>query len=192
MNDTDFLKNIILMKVGYQTGETLSQIVARKSQEELDTGSIFWGYGGKVCHPLKQIRPFATEIEKAGGRLSLVMIETSSKFDSWRKPALEYSIDNRHIEWQPIPKGISVTGSEFAIVCKNLQRVSELHLDLSIYNVGIGQRRNTPLEDYFKGRTDKACASRNNPSELMRTNTRPPIKIAYIADIIEPYAVMLR
>ena len=46
MNDTDFLKNIILMKVGYQTGETLSQIVARKSQEEctaplkLDTKSV--------------------------------------------------------------------------------------------------------------------------------------------------------
>ncbi len=189
------LKYIVLMKVGSQADETLDEtlekIVARKSKEEIEAGRIFWGYGGTVCNPFKQVHPFAQIAQQAGERLLLVMVKTPSHFESWRGLSNAYSIDHAKKIWQPIPEGITIRGSQHAIVCKNLRTVSSLKLNLSAYKVGVGDRKDTPLKDYFRGRVDKACAYLSE-TEIAQTDYDPLIEVAYIADVIEPYAVMLR
>lgn len=63
--DTE-LDHIIYMKYGVHAGHTVEEIIARKSEEYHRTGKMFWGYGGTICHPTKQVQPFVRDIISRG------------------------------------------------------------------------------------------------------------------------------
>src|ERR1700722_17190385 len=88
---------IIFMKVGTHAGESLRDIVKRKSRELADTGEIFWGYGGPTCHPLYHVQPFAKDLRQDGHGIFLAMEPMDSKHFAEPKLAEEYSDDG--VSW---------------------------------------------------------------------------------------------
>jgi hypothetical protein len=177
---------MIFMKVGTHAGESFDSILQRKQQEYKDTGCIFWGYGGAACHPLKQVRPFVTRTIKKNGSIYLFMEPINSKANPILMPAVEYSEDG--VIWKPIPKGITVTGSKYALILDEI-RPGDLEIPLSEYEVGIGPSAGNPANNYIKGHVDKAC--------LVRRPYLPPQeqyikKVAFSAKVLDPYAVLLR
>jgi hypothetical protein len=169
------------MKVGMHDSEAWDTIVRRKTFEELDVGVTYWGYRGSVCHPLKQVQPFA----RATGDepVAVFMIRTRSDFEGPFIPAREESSDG--IVWSPIRDGITTTG-RYALVLRSLQPIRDC-VDLGMYEVGIGAHEGTPLSAYFRGRVDKACG-RLAPA-LGEADVRV---LAMRAELVHPYAVMLR
>src|SRR5258706_5077633 len=111
-------KGILFMKVGLHAQESLENIIARKQREFDDAGAIFWGYGGNTCHPVRHVRPFATEQSELGRVVTLVMEKMESKHSADPELAKEYSDDG--INWLPVPKGINVKGSRYALVLDKL------------------------------------------------------------------------
>ncbi len=50
------------MKYRVHASEKVESIIQRKSKEHEGIKQTFWwGYGGKVCHPIKQVQPFVKE-----------------------------------------------------------------------------------------------------------------------------------
>ena len=180
------LKSFILMKIGYHVNETLEEIITRKQKEQSICGKIFWGYGGTLCHPITQVVPFMQKvIQKDIITPVFAMSFTPSRFNTTLRTSQEYSLDGKI--WNTLPTGVMVTTSKQAIVCRNLQRVDQA-LNLSKYEVAVGPSKGKPLSKYLSYRTDKACAIL---SEKSNSNNKV-LKINYIAEIIEPYAVCLR
>ena len=65
-------ESFVFMKVGQHAGEDFESIIKRKTEEIKNTGMSFWGYGGPMCHPTKQIQPFAKSvIEKCQRRTKI-------------------------------------------------------------------------------------------------------------------------
>jgi len=181
------LRCIILMKVGFHTDEALSEIVRRKTSEEEECGKVFWGYGGTLCHPLTQIKPFVQRAQEQNLKPMLVMAFTPSRFaitdSEW---AREMSVDKK--VWKPIPPGVYVKGSRYAIVCKGFRKANE-EIDLAAYKVAVGKRRGMRLSDYIRHRIDKACAFRARKTHPEQGTT---VAISYVAEIVRPYAVFVR
>ena len=180
-------RNLIFMKVGNHAGESFEQILERKNQEFRDAGRIFWGYGGSACHPLQQVQPFAKLSIREEGQILLVMEFVDSKADPEIVPATEYSADG--ITWNPVPDGIRVTGSRYALVLSEI-RPGELILPADDYEVGIGPSRGKTAAEYLKGRVDKGCFSLHH--EVSQSTSVSRKKISYIAELLDPYAVVLR
>ena len=181
------LRCIVFMKVGFQVDETLEEIIRRKSKEEEDYGKIFWGYGGTLCHPLSQIKPFVRRAQALNLKPMLVMAFTPSRFvTSNSEWATEISEDGK--VWEPIPSGVHIKGSRYAIVCKCLQEVDG-EIDLASYEVAVGSRRGMRLSEYIRHRVDKGCAFQTCKPRLDRVK---PVTISYVAEIVEPYAVFVR
>src|SRR4051794_17156282 len=67
----DDLTFVLLMKVGVHAGEPLDSIILRKQEEERMSAFLLWGYGGTLCHPSTQVRPFAEQAALAGRPLYL-------------------------------------------------------------------------------------------------------------------------
>lgn len=176
-------KNIVYMKYGYHAKEHEQDIVKRKKLEFQKSGKMFWGYGGVVCHPIKQVQPFAKKFND----VFLAMSLTSSKPTMEGYLAKEYSIDGKI--WKKIPNGIKVTGSKYALVCSSLVTVKR-NIDLSQYNVAIGPSKNKLASEYIKFRIDKGCLINNNKLEKGDDSTMVEIRLC--AKIIHPYAVLLR
>lgn len=173
------LAAILYMKVGFHVDETLEQILARKSREERASGAVFWGYGGTLCHPTRQVQPFA---RGQGDRpISVVLSVTPSRFTTVRRAASEYSVDGD--AWHPLPVGVSVTGSAFALVCREL-RPAALSLDLARYEVAVGPSAGRSLAAHIRHRVDKACATR------VRDGADPPhpVEIGLVAELVPPFA----
>jgi hypothetical protein len=163
---------LLFMKVGLHAGETFEQIIARKRHEYDVAGSIFWGYGGGTCHPTRAVQPFAKMTIEEGNNIYIVMEEINSHHPPTNIVAKEFSADG--INWKPIPEGIEVRGSRYAIVLEELQD-GDLDIDLSSYK---------------GGRVDKACIALN---ENGQTGIDPQIKkIRFAAKIKAPYAVFTR
>lgn len=180
----------LFMKVGDHAGENWEAILARKRKEFDDAGFSFWGYGGNACHPISQVQPFARLAIKEQGGICLVMEPIDSKADPDVVPATEFSRDG--ILWEPIPKGICVTGSRYAFVLDEIKPGS-LTIELSQFEVGIGPSAGKGAEAYLQGRTDKGCLVKSkNP----RQSDLPPEKLVkkagYTAALKEPFAVLLR
>ena len=125
----------IFMKVGNHAGESFEAILVRKNREREQAGRIFWGYGGTVCHPLMQVQPFARLYTKSHGRIYLFMEPMDSKANPAIDPAKEYSDDG--VTWHPLPDGISVLGSRYALVLDEIQP-REIDVGIEQYVVGIG------------------------------------------------------
>jgi hypothetical protein len=189
MDDKIKQAGLIFMKVGLHAQESIEDIVERKQREFDEAGSIFWGYGGNTCHPLTMVQPFAKEVEKSGNEILIVMQKMNSKHAAPPEIAKEYSDDG--VDWQPIPKGIEVRGSRYALVLDKL-RVEEFDLDLGELQVGIGPSRGRKADQYLVGQADKGCFL-YTPRELPLVQEEQPLKrIGLVANVKVPYAVFLK
>jgi hypothetical protein len=184
---------LIFMKVGRHAQETIEDIIKRKQHEYEATGSIFWGYGGPTCHPISMVQPFGKQIEEAGSQLFIVMNKIDSKYatrpEPPHEPAKAYSADRE--DWKPIPKGIEVRGSQFAMVLDEL-RLDEFEIDLGELEVGIGPSRGRKAHHYMLGQVDKGCF-RHVPREVpVAREERVIKKIGLVARVKAPYAVFIK
>lgn len=178
----------VFMKVGKHARESLDFILERKQRELDATGKIFWGYGGGTCHPTKQVQPFCRSRILAGQtEIYLLMQSVNSLADPKIAPAREYSVDN--VNWEPIPKGIQVTGSKYALVLDEIQPMN-LELDPREYVVGIGDSAGKHAIDYLKGRVDKGCFERTGKVASHPVAKRHAIGLK--ARLQEPFAVFVR
>ena len=178
----------IFMKVGNHAGESFDAILERKNREWQQAGRVFWGYGGAVCHPLMQVQPFARLYEKKDGRIYLFMEPMDSKANPAIEPAREYSDDG--VTWQPLPDGISVLGSKYALILDKIQPC-EVEIGIEQYVVGIGNSRGKSAAEYLQGRVDKGCLTRaSGLSSLSNPLFKRAVKFS--AQLLEPYAVLLR
>ncbi len=184
---------IIYIKVGTHAGETIDEIISRKQGEEKRAGLFFWGHGSGMLNPSTRVIPFVEESRHRGIMpkvLMHIMYRNSGKnYSSNSHIAQYYSIDNKN--WKPIPKGILVTGSKYALVCKNLRKV-ETFIDLGMYKVANGKGKGMLLNSYIRYRVDRACAFLKDPlpEDLARSDTT--VEISYVTDLVEPYAVFLK
>jgi len=179
---------IVFMKVGLHAGEDFASIIQRKKQEIADTESAFWGYGGMVCHPLTQVRPFAQRVISTGAHPFLLMNVIKGRAGFPSKGAVrasEYTIDRKN--WFAVPDGVCVTGSKNALVIEDLQEVC-LDLSLIDYEVAVGPNKGRNAVCYLQGRTDKACLELT----VDRKPGTPLHTISYVARLCEPWAVVLR
>lgn len=172
----------IFMKVGDHAQETWDSILERKQKEIKTAGVSFWGYGGNTCHPLR-VQEFS---QYNKGKLYLLMQKIKSNDHQVVGQATEYSVDGQH--WSPIPKGVTVTGSKYALLLGEIQP-GELLLSISQFKVGIGPNRGKPAMDYLRGRVDKACLELDPKRPLDPENIK---QISVIAKVTEPYAVFVR
>ncbi|HEY4217893.1 MAG TPA: hypothetical protein VGM67_12200 [Gemmatimonadaceae bacterium] len=181
------LDHIVFMKVGRHAGETFEQIIERKRREYDAAGCIFWGYGGGTMHPITRVQPFARMRVEHGERISIVMQEILSRHPDTEVFAQEYSRDGVH--WEPIPQGVRVRGSRYALVLNEIQH-GELDINLGEYQVGTGPSEGKDAETYIRGRVDKGCLTRVKVIE----NASPEdlTKVHFAAMLEEPYAVVLR
>ncbi len=189
MNDSIKKAGLIFMKVGLHAQESIEDIVKRKQREFEEAGSIFWGYGGNTCHPLTMVQPFAKEVEESGNQVLIVMQKIDSKHAAPPEIAKQYSDDG--VNWQPIPKGIEVRGSRYALVLDEL-RVEEFELDLGELQVGVGPSRGRKADKYLIGQVDKGCFHYKH-RELLDSHNEQVVKhIELVARVKEPYAVLLK
>ncbi len=174
------------MKFGYHAEEGEDSIIKRKQMEFENAGRIFWGYGGVICHPLKQVQPFVGNVNKRNLKAYLAMSFTPSKPLINGIKAEEYSIDG--VNWDSLPKGIIVKGSKYAIVCSRLYTINE-EINLYDYNIAIGQSEGKNAGDYIRYRVDKGCLTRNLDFQQRKSDIK---EIKLYAEIIYPYAVFIR
>jgi hypothetical protein len=185
------LQNIVLMKYGPYYGEDTLAVIDRKRLEFSKHGYFFWGYGGTTCHPITRLRPFAKQATRFGGKVYLALTPTESKFGILTAPRKRFSVDRIRTpeEGDPLPEGIFVYRSAFALRCGELFEVKRT-IDLSQYVVALDSvqppRR---LQEYLRFRTDKACANYFPSSEGLEKGKL--VQIDYIAEVLPPYAYFL-
>ena len=177
------------MKIGRHADETLESILDRKRDEFRRTGRTFWGYGGSTCHPLTQVQPFVRASAEQGEQVNLLMEQMNSKANPAVKPAAEYSEDG--INWIPLPSGIVVTGSRYALVLGEI-KTENLRLPLHAYEVGHGKSSGRNASSYIQGRVDKACLNLAVAVPTANLFNERVVHITYTAEIIAPYSVLLR
>jgi hypothetical protein len=178
--------NIVFMKFGYHAEENEYNIIRRKQLEFENAGKVFWGYGGIICHPLRQVQPFVRYFNEQNSKVYLVMSFTPSKPLNAGTHAEEYSVDG--VNWNKLPRGINVIGSKFAIVCSKLFTIKE-KINLYEYNIAIGQSEGKNASDYISYRVDKGCLLKNANSKQNKSNIKD---IELYAEIVYPYAVFIR
>ncbi len=178
-------EHLLLMKVGFHGREALDAILERKLIEQKMCGHCYWGYGGTLCHPVKAVRPFAAQAIKTKRRVLVAFVVTQSPFQAENpKPATECSLDGE--SWFAVEQGAAVYASRAALVLSSLQQ-AETSLDLSCYHVGIGPSTGKPAAEYFRYRVDKALLTRSEPSTEHKF-----VPIAFLAELVEPYAILVR
>ena len=175
------------MKVGFHVDETWQQIIKRKLVEDRIQNIVFWGYNGTICRPLIVQEFVAIALEK-NVIPKLVLSFTPSKYISkYIKRSKEFSVDGKR--WFLLPNNVKVKGSKYAIVCHNLRK-EDSWLDLDMYRVACGKRKGTRLSQYIRYRIDKACAIYDD--SCCHSVGKRVVKITYVADLKEPYAVFIR
>lgn len=181
---------ILFMKVGTHAKETLADIIERKTKEIHDAGYAMWGYGGNTCHPRTMVQPFAAAFANNCAPIYLCMQEMESHHFAEPLRANEFSTDGS--DWKPIPRGINVLGSRFALVVEELHREA-MTLPMERARVAIGLSKGRAASRYIQGQVDKACLeildSKVEPSD---DSTQNEIPISLVAKLKEPYAVFLR
>jgi hypothetical protein len=181
-------QQFLYMKVGTHAKEPLEDIIKRKTLEIEQAGYAMWGYGGNTCHPQTKVQPFARTYEQRGGVIYLCMEEMDSRHFAEQVRAEEWSVDGT--EWHDIPPAISVLGSRYALVIKNLHK-EEFDISLRDTKVAIGDCAGVPGSKYIKGRVDKGCLEVLAPPSVDPHDDKP-VHIKLVAEIIDPYAVLLR
>src|SRR5688500_12874431 len=102
--DNTLPRAAVLMKIGYHVNEELTEIILRKQVEENDCGIFYWGYGGTLCHPTKQVVPFAQDFFREDITLWLLMNVTPSRFIASPTKATEFSSDGE--TWHSLPSSV--------------------------------------------------------------------------------------
>jgi hypothetical protein len=179
----------IFMKVGDHAGESFEEILYRKRREIEVAGRSFWGYGGTTLHPIHSVQPFARLRVKEAGGVYLVMEPMQSKAMPSVLPAQEFSVDA--IKWEPIPDGISVTGSRYALVLDEIQ-AGDLVFPTNEYEVAIGRSQGREASQYLRGHVDKGCFVRRRGVIVTTPGDSSQRKIGFTAKLADPYAVLLR
>jgi hypothetical protein len=135
-----------------------------------------------------QVQPFARLYVKKQECIYLLMEPIDSKADPDIDPAQEYSDDGA--TWHPLPEGISVIGSRYALVLDQIEPAN-IEIELEKYVVGIGHSYGKSAAAYLQGRIDKGCLTAASTSSVA---LGPPLKksIKFSARLLEPYAVLLR
>jgi|SRR5208282_567002 len=177
---------LIFMKVGTHAQEPLDLIVERKRRELKDAGQIFWGYGGNTCHPQTFVHQFVSKHAEAGRDVHLVMQKMTSQHFADPLLAKEYSNDG--VVWKPVPKGIQVRGSKFAMVLESLEE-ADFPLDLGSIRVACGNSQGRLGTDYLRGHVDKGCFEVAAVSTGVSDSS---VQIGLVGKLAEPYAVFLR
>jgi hypothetical protein len=186
MPTTTVRKPIVFMKVGTHAKETFENILDRKRREYEAAGMSFWGYGGGTMHPLTKLQPFARYHVEHGEQVTLIMEEIQS--NHWESAvATEYSKDG--VLWEPIPKGIEVRGSRYALVLDEI-KPGDLTVDLSEFAVGIGPSEGKNASTYIRGRVDKGCFDYIGPPNTVTEHKI--VKSTYSAALKDPFGVLLR
>jgi hypothetical protein len=193
---TDLLRpgsGFIFMKVGTHAQEELADIIERKRKEISDAGYGLWGYGGNTCHPLR-VQPFARDFVRRDGAIYLCMEPMRSHHVAPPARAEQSSVDGVH--WEPIPQNINVLGSRYALAIGDL-RTEEFEIPLDQTRVAVGTSQGRRGDRYIAGRVDKACLEVVGPLEAQPspdgTEAEGRIrKIGLVAELVEPYAVLLR
>jgi hypothetical protein len=189
MDDAKKRAGLIYMKVGLHAQESIEDIVARKQVEFDKAGSIFWGYGGSTCHPFTMVQPFAKQVEQSGNEVLIIMQKMNSKHSAPPEVAKEYSDDG--VDWKPIPEGIEVRGSRYALVLDKLE-VEEFEVDLGDLQVGVGPSRGRRGDKYLIGQSDKGCFL-YAPRDVPVAPEEQIIKhIGLVARVKAPFAVIVR
>lgn len=179
-------KAFIFMKIGAHAGESLDDIMTRKATEIRDAGRSFWGYGGATCHPINQVAPFAQSF--GDEELLLLMESVYSVADPAIVPAKQYSTDGKH--WSPIPKGINVTGSRFALVLDEITP-ADFEVDLRRYQVAVGGSAGKSAADYLQGRVDKACLREGTGGAGLSLG-RKIRRISFVGRVVKPFSVLVK
>jgi hypothetical protein len=179
---------ILYMKVGMHAGESLTDIVLRKSREIEEAGYALWGYGGNTCHPLSMVQPFATDFERRGSTIYLCMQPMDSSHIAAPARATHQSADG--IKWQEIPPAINVLGSRYALAISGL-RPDDFEFPLAHTKVALGTSSGRRGDRYVSGRVDKACLEVTEGGDDS-DNDAQVAHIGLVATIIRPYAVLLR
>jgi len=178
---------LLFMKVGRHAGEAFGDILQRKRLEYQRTGMIFWGYGGNTCHPIRHVQPFARLRFEEGQGVYLVMEEIDSRHAPTSLVASHYSEDG--LKWQPMPAGVEVRGSRYALILGELQD-GALDIDLSNYEVAAGPSLGKRAVDYISGRVDKACLV---PAAHTQIGAQQQIRrVNHYAGLKAPYAVLIK
>lgn len=180
---------VLFMKVGLHAQETIEEIIARKQHEYQQAGSIFWGYGGSTCFPTTMVQPFAKELEGKGQELLIIMQKMNSKHAAPPEVAKDYSDDG--VNWQPIPQGIEVRGSRFALVLDEL-RLEEFDVDLRDLEVGVGRSRGKRADRYLVNQADKGCFLYTPSDALVAPEEKVIKSISLVARVKSPFAVFVR
>ncbi len=186
MSESD-LNSIIFMKVGRHAGEDFEKIIERKRAEYQAAGLIFWGYGGGTMHPIQRVQPFVQTNLQRGNKITLVMQVIDSRHPDTDVFATDYSRDG--IKWQPIPEGVRVRGSRYALVLDEVQQ-EDIDIDLGQYAVGAGPSSGTHGSGYIQGRVDKGCLEKSRGAEAEGDSRI--VHTVWAAHLKEPYAVLLR
>ena len=178
---------LLFMKVGTHAHEDLDQIIARKRDEIDGAGYALWGYGGNTCHPLTMVQPFARDYVERDGVIYLCMHPMTSHHFAIPERATESSSDGIH--WEQIPEEINVLGSRYALAIKDLHK-EEFELPLARTRVAIGNSMGRRGDRYVSGRVDKGCLEvvEGDAAE----GADPAIRIEYVAELVDPYAVFVR
>ena len=177
--------SFLYMKVGVHANETLKSIIDRKRAEIEEAGVSFWGYGGG-CHPYNAVQPFVKEVTDQGTTVRLLMQEITSRHFAVGE-AKEYSPDG--VTYLPIPRGVKVLGSRYALVLNSLDEIDEA-VSLSDTVVGVGARRGLSGDQYIRGHVDKACLVYQPGAGLKEK--KADISLRLQADLAHPFAVVLR
>lgn len=177
--------SFLYMKVGVHANESLQDIIERKRKEIAQAGMSFWGYGGSSCHPFNAVQPFVREVTKGGTTVRLLMQEITSRHFAVGE-AQEYSPDGKN--YYPVPKGVKVLGSRYALVLTSLDEINE-SVSLADTAVGIGRKIGVSGSQYIRGHVDKACLVYKPGTG---TATGPDIPLRLSAKMAEPFAVVLR
>lgn len=193
---TELLKpgsGFIFMKVGTHAQEELEDIIVRKRKEIAEAGYGLWGYGGNTCHPLR-VQPFARDFVRRDGAIYLCMEPMRSHHVAPPVRAELSSVDG--VNWEPIPPEINVRGSRYALAIGDL-RTEEFEIPLDQTRVAIGTSEGRRGDRYISGRVDKACLEVVGPLDPQTspedTEAEGRVrKIGLVAELVEPYAVLLR
>lgn len=181
--------SLLFMKIGIHAREPLDEIIQRKLKEIDEAGVSFWGYGGSTCHPTGMVQPFAQEQAQLNRPIFLVMQKMQSSHFAEPLPADEFSVNGR--DWEPIPKGIEVRGSRYALVINQLQE-ADLQLPLARAHVALGPSEGRSAKEYISGRVDKACLTLDADVDRPLAPDEPAAPIGAVAKLQAPYAVFLR
>lgn len=172
---------VVMMKGGPHAGSGWADIVDWKVKDLRVAGIAFRGYGGSVCHPTRQVQPFATA---AAGEVAVAMIPTGSDPGNLPTVASEWSVDGAR--WEPLPAGVRVTGSKWALVMDELEPCS-VSIDLDEYAVAVGASAGRRASEYLRARVDKGCLTRTMPVDSSR-----PVPVVLRGRLTAPWAVFLR